>query len=36
MNPTNSCTFRMNIYRFDSNTDYKVDSFDCGDSDLND
>ena len=26
----------MNIYRFDSDTDYNVDSFDCGDSDLND
>ena len=26
----------MNIYRFDSDTEYKVDSFDCGDSCLND
>ena len=26
----------MNIYRFDSDTEYKLDSFDCGDSDLND
>lgn len=26
----------MSIYRLDSDTEYKIDSFDCGDSDLND